>query len=161
MSSPKCVSGKEGRLMTHKPLIATVIAIGLIVMTTFCTESFAQDQTQALIEAAKKGDLEQVRDLLDEGADVNAKNGDGLTALMAAAETGNLDVVKFLIEKGADVNARENTDVQVTASTSLKGFSLKRFGQVSIETGGTALWIAQQRGHKEIVELLKAHRAKE
>ncbi|MGB6066975.1 MAG: hypothetical protein WBG50_19390 [Desulfomonilaceae bacterium] len=42
-----------------KPKIVVVIAIGLIVLSVFCSASFAQDQDQALIEAASNGDLTQ------------------------------------------------------------------------------------------------------
>ena len=55
---------------------------------------------------------------------------------MFAAKSGNLEVVKYLIDKGADVNSKP-----------MNGF--------------TALKMAQMRGHEEMVELLKAHGAKE
>jgi uncharacterized protein len=91
-----------------------IVATGLlIVLSIFCSVSFAQDQGKALIEAAKQGDLEQVRELLNKRADVNARNINRMTALMSAAMKRNLDVVKFLIEKGSDVNAR--TDRGMTA----------------------------------------------
>lgn len=40
---------------------------------------------QDLIDAAGKGDLETVKRLLANGADVNAKDNDGKTALMVAS----------------------------------------------------------------------------
>ena len=59
-------------------------------------------------EAAEQGNLADVKQHLQKGAAVNAKDKDGYTPLMAAAINGNLDVVKFLVDKGADVNARGN-----------------------------------------------------
>lgn len=59
-----------------------------------------------LMDAAAKGDLARVRDLLAQGADVNAMGRSGLTALMAAA---NAAVAEALIAKGADVNAKGPT----------------------------------------------------
>jgi uncharacterized protein len=53
-----------------------------------------------------------------------------------AAERGDLSGVKTLLDKGADVNAKD-------------------------QDGWTALKRAQKRGSTEIVELLKAHGAKE
>ena len=50
--------------------------------------------------------LEEIKELLKKGADLEAKDGDGRTALMMAANWGELDVVKFLVEHGADVNAK-------------------------------------------------------
>src|SRR5690348_17263257 len=56
-----------------------------------------------LMDAAAKGDLGKVRDLLAKGADVNARDQSGSTALMSAA---NAAVAEALIAKGADVNAK-------------------------------------------------------
>lgn len=58
-----------------------------------------------LLDAARRGEVEVVRSLLDGGADVNAARGDGLTALHAAAERGHLDVAKLLISAGAELDA--------------------------------------------------------
>ena len=46
--------------------------------------------------------------LIQEGADVNAKNMDGATPLHGAALFGEVETVKLLIQKGADVNVRNN-----------------------------------------------------
>jgi ankyrin repeat protein len=53
------------------------------------------------------GDLEMVKLLIANGADVDQKNFRGATALMGAATDGPVSVVSYLIEKGADVNARD------------------------------------------------------
>jgi len=45
-----------------------------------------------------------VRELVAQGADVNAKDRDGYTPLTWAAGYGRLDIAQFLIEKDADVN---------------------------------------------------------
>jgi ankyrin repeat protein len=44
--------------------------------------------------------------LIQNGADVNAKDEDRWTALMRAAGNGHMDVVCFLIEHSADINAK-------------------------------------------------------
>ena len=71
----------------------------------------AQDPKQALndqlYEAARKGDVAEVKAVLDKGADVNAKFRYGATALFKAAERGYTEVVKLLIERGADVNVKD------------------------------------------------------
>ena len=55
--------------------------------------------------------------LLDKGADVNAKQNDGLTALMTASPSGRVDFVQALIAKGADVNAKDNNDLTALMAT--------------------------------------------
>jgi ankyrin repeat protein len=40
--------------------------------------------------------------LLDHGADVNGRHGDGMTALHSAAYRGLTDVIRLLLERGAD-----------------------------------------------------------
>jgi len=47
--------------------------------------SAEEDKNQALIEAGKEGRVEDVKRLLDSGADVNGRDKDGATALMWAA----------------------------------------------------------------------------
>jgi ankyrin repeat protein len=54
--------------------------------------------------AAKSGDVEAARALLQSGADINAKDRYGQTALMLAAHHGHEALVETLIEHGADLN---------------------------------------------------------
>ncbi len=56
-------------------------------------------------EKGKIKSLEEIKELLKKGADMEAKNRYGRTVLMTAAEWGHLDVVKYLIENGADLEA--------------------------------------------------------
>ena len=62
----------------------------------------------ALYDAARNGKYEDVKNLVEKGADVNAKSNYNRTPLHAAALNGHYEVVKHLVEKGADVNAKDN-----------------------------------------------------
>ena len=68
--------------------------------------------------------------LIKNGADVNAKNNDGVTPLMYATFRNNYEVIKLLIKKGADVNARdysESTALKYSTNEEMKKF-LKKYG---------------------------------
>jgi len=94
------------------------------------------DPGAELRAAATRGDLAQVRALLDAGVDVNARTDYGATALSYAADKGHAQVVKLLLERGAEVDP-EDTFYHSTPIT----------------------W-AGYNGHAEVVELLIAAGAK-
>ena len=82
-----------------------------------------------LPSAAKRGDLDAVRALLEEGADTEERMGDKSSALHWAAVHSHYEIVEALFEAGADRNVRH-------------------------EDGGTPLhWVAFL-GESEMVELL-------
>ena len=56
-----------------------------------------------LIEEVKKGNIENVKLLIDAGVDANVADKDGYTALMWAVRYGYTEVVKLLIDAGADI----------------------------------------------------------
>ncbi|MCL4360909.1 ankyrin repeat domain-containing protein [Candidatus Dependentiae bacterium] len=72
-----------------------------------------KDQYQkniSLIEASKNGQLEEVKSLIANGAQVNTVDFKNQTPLIYATIAGSPEVVKFLIDHGADVNIRgDNT----------------------------------------------------
>ncbi len=67
-------------------------------------EEFASGWMTPLMFAAREGDVDSARLLLDAGADVNALAGDGKNALGVAIFNGSYDVASFLIDRKADVN---------------------------------------------------------
>jgi ankyrin repeat protein len=90
----------------HKSGYAIVVTGLLTVLMISYSVSHA-GQSEALIDAATRGDLKQIQRLLDGGADVNAKDRSGDTALMRASSKGHLEIVRLLLQKGADVNAKD------------------------------------------------------
>lgn len=74
-----------------------------------------QVRDQRLMAAVTAGDIERVRRLIDQGAEVDARypvlNGfnDGHTPLLVAARDGHTEIVRLLVAAGADVNATEPT----------------------------------------------------
>jgi len=61
----------------------------------------------SLRDAAERGDISTVRQLLVSGYDVNARDEGGGTALHAAAFRGDVEMIKLLIVKGADINVAD------------------------------------------------------
>jgi hypothetical protein len=57
---------------------------------------------EELFEAARSGDAAKVRELLERGANPNAKHEWGTTPLHLAAMGGRLNVARLLLERGAD-----------------------------------------------------------
>eukprot|EP00961_Rhodomonas_salina_P021890 294836-Rhodomonas_salina.1 len=60
-----------------------------------------------LCEAASEGDLEQLRKIMDSGADANAADYDKRSAMHLASAEGHLAVVQFLVERQADINIKD------------------------------------------------------
>ena len=54
--------------------------------------------------AAREGDLESARIMLDAGVDINLGDVDNVTPLVAAIMNKQYTLAKFLIDRGADVN---------------------------------------------------------
>ena len=62
--------------------------------------------------AARQGELETTKALLEAGANVNQRAiGDNSTPLLIATINGHFDLAKYLLEKGADPNAAEHNGV--------------------------------------------------
>lgn len=89
-----------------------------------------------LLTAVKKGQIDEVKNLIAQGADVNFVNSFKESVLMFAVKKNQLEIVKLLIEAGADANYKDN------------------FGKSILKT-------AEQKGYTEIVELLESAGAKE
>ncbi|XP_059279415.1 protein arginine N-methyltransferase 2 [Lycium ferocissimum] len=66
---------------------------------------------EAVCEAARNGDINRIKSLIDSGDDVTYFDKDGLTPLMHAAKHGHADVVKALLDAGAPWNALTPSNV--------------------------------------------------
>lgn len=99
-------------------------------------------QWTPLYAAVDTGSLEVAKYLVEQGVSVReARDGGSRSPLLAASSSGNVEMVKLLLEAGADV----------TATMSMEHSSCR---------GMTPLQISQQKGHKEVTELLRGAGAK-
>jgi ankyrin repeat protein len=116
---------EECRLDAAKLLINKGIDVnfipedGISALMTACTMGGNRDQlkvmmsesTLARFDMYSQDDFtELVQLLVEQGADINAKNNEGTTALLTAVMANNIEAVKHLIENGADVNAKRNDE---------------------------------------------------
>ena len=99
-----------------------------------------------LIMAARGGHMEVVALLLDRGAAINHIVAGDENPLIQASASGRLDVVKLLVNRGADVNARAWAERTIDRSNG---------------EWRTALSMARQGNHAEVVSFLLAVGAKE
>ncbi|KAI7761726.1 hypothetical protein LZL87_013576 [Fusarium oxysporum] len=74
-----------------------------------------------LYYACLGGLVEAARNLITEGADVNAQGGDYGNALYAASYEGHQEVVRLLLDKGADVNVQGGKYGNALQAASLGG----------------------------------------
>jgi len=84
---------------------AVALAIAALLPPGSAAQEGASASNDRLLEAARGGDVDVVRALVGDGADVNAARGDGMTALHFAAESGRAEVARVLLEAGAAVDA--------------------------------------------------------
>jgi ankyrin repeat protein len=89
----------------HRGLFASLLLVLVIPLL-----AYGQDAASELVEAAKKGDVDALRSMINKGGNVNVKNASGRTALMEAAYWGRVDAAKLFLEKGADANAKDQED---------------------------------------------------
>lgn len=116
----------------------------------------------ALIWAIMEGYTQSVRMLIDQGADINAADFQGMTALLWAASKGQTEIVELLISKGADIEAKSNKGNNALIGASVYGYietvKLLLDKGADIEAvnndGWTVLMNAASAGQTEIVELL-------
>ncbi|MBT9536817.1 MAG: ankyrin repeat domain-containing protein, partial [Nitrospirae bacterium] len=90
--------------MKMKGNLISLISVIFILLVGMAMTGCATTGNTPLMSAVGSGDINAVKRLLNEGADVNAKDSDNYSALMVAALDGYTEIVKLLIEKGADID---------------------------------------------------------
>ena len=135
------------------------------VLALACSNpSGAKDPAAALRESAGRGDTPAVRALLEQGAPVEARDGQGATALVRAAYGNHLDVAALLVQAGANVDlADDSRQSAYLIATSEVGDDL-RLLELTLANGarvndkdsydGTGLIRAAERGYPRIVRRL-------
>ncbi len=121
-----------------------------------------EEATKELAGLKENISLAKVKDLLEKGADVNARDKDGYTALMRACANGHTDTARLLIEKGADVKAKSEDGKTALMAACANGHTdtaqllIEKGADVKAksEYGDTALMWACVNGHADVAQLL-------
>ena len=116
----------------------------------------------SLHAASGEGNLDVVRSLLDNGVNVNERDGHHATPLYWASWKGEYEAAKLLIKYGADVNCREKEGWTPLHAASYDGYL--EIAQLLLDHGAdvnakqqelsTPLHIASWNGHIDIARLL-------
>jgi ankyrin repeat protein len=138
----------------------------------------------ALLFAARQGDVDSARVLLDAGADVNEATPDATSMLVLAAHGGQSGFARFLLDRGADANAAgsgytalhaavlrsdaalvnallahgANPDSPLTKGTPSRRYSQDYAFNAAL-AGATPFWLAARYGDVEMMRLLAAAHA--
>ena len=115
-------------------LWATLCRVTLFRLVTLLSISFYICIMSDLYDAARDGDLERVKVLVEQRADMEKASSSGWTPLIVASYWGRLEVVRYLLEQGANRDKATNS-------------------------GWTSLHYAARNGHLEIAKLLMVYGA--
>lgn len=115
-----------------KPLLLFFCVAPVLFPLVMALRAYRRNNSP-LIAAAREGLSDAVRNLIRQGADINAASIDGRTPLIHAATHGRTDVVRLLLESGAEIDAKSRS-------------------------GGTAMSVAASKGHANIVDLIQEHK---
>jgi serine/threonine-protein phosphatase 6 regulatory ankyrin repeat subunit B len=92
-----------------KKILATIILSAVLLLSRLAAGQAAPGSVdEKLIIAAQGRDTAAAQQLLDKGANIEARDSSSNTALINAAAFGTADMVKFLLDKGANVEAKGN-----------------------------------------------------
>ncbi len=89
---------------------------------------------EEILDISRKGIVQEVKLLIDSGADPNVKDKDkdNCTSLHRASSNGHPDVVEHLVNRGGDPNAMSSYV-------------------------NTPLYLASRKGHHDVVEILSIY----
>ena len=120
-----------------------------------------------LVDAARSGDAQAARALIEQGADVNLPEPDGTTALHWAAHRNDLELGAALLAAGADPNAVNDygatpmSEAAVSGDAALVAMLLEAGADAESPNadGQTALMVVARTGRVDAARLLISHGA--
>lgn len=149
-----------------RPFAASILAA--LICATMATAQTAPSPREiaayeGLHRAAFQGDADEISALVQEGADVNARDANGRTPAHVAAFASQDDALRALANAGADMNALENdrydvvTIAAVADDPELVTLAIELGNRPDLITSvydGNAIIAAAHLGHHEVVRRL-------
>ena len=115
------------------------VAVLVLILTSACSSEIEISSGRSeLGDAASMYKVQEVKNLLANGADVNFIDKFGDTALMRASAKGNTEIMKILLDHGADVTINQKD----------------KFGETALDKA------SKRGGYEGAMKLLKAAGAK-
>lgn len=163
------------KIPIFKPQASTSLAVVVVVLTLILLPiysilsshlfPFLKEKETTLMFAASQSGSRTVQALLNAGANIEARNKDGMTALMRAASPigNNTANVQLLLNAGANIDARDNKGMTALMwavllhNPDVVEILLANGADVELreKAGRTALDFASKQGFTDIVQLLK------
>ena len=121
-----------------------------------------------LHDAARSGDVNQLKSLLDSGGNLEDRDGTQETPLLSAALAGQAVVVEELLKRGADVAARNDRGLTALHAAayggSLESVTLLVNAGAAVNDADdkfkvTPLIMASEENHADVVQFLAEHNA--
>lgn len=134
------------------------------------TDPQATARLKTIAKSLKPSDIDKIRQLIEDRANLNATGPDGAPLLYAAAKKGYVEIVELLLKENAHVDVAHDTAHMYTplliasheGHLDVVKLLLAAGADVTAarrKEGGTALYLASYMGHRDIVKLLLTTKA--
>jgi putative CocE/NonD family hydrolase len=127
-------------------------------------EQESEKRIYPLHQAAVDGDIEQVKQLISKGVNVNAKDEEENPPLHYAVQSGKIEIVQLLVEAGADVNVNAESwpplyEAVKNDHMAVAEYLVAHGADVNPDNGWTPLQQAPYSSSIEMIKLLIANGA--
>jgi len=117
---------------------------------------------EALVNAARLGNIDNVQALIDAGADVNVQSNNGYTALIWAVRKNSLPIAQALLAAGANINLQDYVGCTALIwavrynSLPIVQALLAAGADVNVEdsSGHSSLWWAVRKNNIDMIRLI-------